>query len=108
MKTMEPVTLKIRWSQLFGEKQSDMADETRRQRWEEWKTLCAKQPDGKEFIEWWTDCDEACLGCIHRRGDWCGDQQLPCTVSPILTFSENLKGMACMGLNYKPGQMKMF
>lgn len=105
---MKPVTLKIRWPELFGEQQADMPDELRRQRWEEWKNLCAQQPDGKEVLQRWTDADEACLGCKHREGDWCGYQQLPCTVNPILTFSMNMKGMACMGLNYEPGQMKMF
>lgn len=104
----EPVTLQIRWHELFGEKQADMPDATRRERWEQWKVICAQQPDGKEFIEHWTGCDEACLGCKHREGDWCGYQQLPCTVNPILTFWYNQKGIACMGAGYEPGQMKMF
>lgn len=105
---MNPVTLHSRWIEIFGEKQADMPDDIRRQRWEEWKALCAKQPDGKEVLETWTSAEEACLGCKHREGDWCSHQQLPCTVNPILTFSMNMKGMACMGTNYEPEQMKMF
>lgn len=105
---MTPVTLNIRWHELLGETQSEMQDNVRRERWEKWKALCAQQPDGKEFIDHWTSADEACLGCKHREGDWCSKQQLPCTVNPILTFNYNQKGMACMGLNYEPGQMKMF
>jgi hypothetical protein len=105
---MIPVTLDIRWHQLFGDKQSEMPDTVRRERWEEWKALCAKQKDGKEFIDHWTDCDEACLGCVHRQGDWCSHQQLPCTVNPVLIFDYNMKGMACMGTAFQPGQMNMF
>jgi hypothetical protein len=105
---MKPVDLNIRWEELFGKTQADMADDVRRARWEEWKALCAQQPDGKEFIDHWTGCDEACLGCIHRQGDWCASQSLPCTVNPILTFTGNQKGMACMGAGFEPGQMNMF
>lgn len=105
---MEPVTLKIRWHELFGEKPTDITPEDRRERWEQWKALCAKEPDGKEIIEQWTAPEEACLGCKHREGDWCAKQSLPCTVNPILTYSMNMAGMACMGAGYEPGQMKMF
>ncbi len=105
---MTPVTLTIRWEELFGKTQADMPDDVRRTRWEEWKALCAKQPDGKEVVERWTTCDDTCLGCVYRQGDWCASQSLPCTVNPVLTFKMNFEGMACMGTGYKPGQMNMF
>jgi hypothetical protein len=102
---MTPVTLSIRWHELFGETKADMPDAIRRERWEQWKVLCAKEP---EIIEQWTNPEEACLGCKHREGDWCAKQSLPCTVNPILTYGMNMSGMACMGAGYEPGQMKMF
>lgn len=105
---MTPITLTIRWPDLLGETKADMPDNIRRDRWEEWKNLCAEAPDGKQIIEQWTECDEACLGCKHRQGDWCASQQLPCTVNPILTMGANMKGMACMGMGYEPGQINMF
>lgn len=66
---MIPVTLNIRWFQLLGETQSEMPDTVRRERWEQWKALCAQQPDGEEKMAPWINCDEACLGCVHREGD---------------------------------------
>jgi hypothetical protein len=102
---MTPVTLNIRWHELFGETKADMPDAIRRERWEQWKALCAKEPD---IIEQWTNPEETCLGCKHREGDWCAKQSLPCTVNPIFTYAMNMSGMACMGAGYEPGQMKMF
>lgn len=103
---MHPITLQSRWPDLLGETKADMPDNIRRYRWEQWKALCAKEPDGKEIIEQWTTA-ERCAGCIHKDNDWCKLQQLPCTVNPVLTYQYNMKGLACMGIGYE-SQMKMF
>lgn len=105
---MKSVTLTIRWPELFGETKKDMSEKVRRKRWEQWKKLCAEQPDGKEVIEQWTNCEEGCSGCMHRDGDWCNLESLPCTVNPILTYQYNMLGLACMGLGYQAKQMEMF
>lgn len=98
---MHPLILTSRWPEIFGETRADMPDDIRRQRWEQWKALCAKEPDGKEIVEQWTNIDETCLGCIHKDGDWCTREQLPCSVNPVLTFQYNMEGMACMGTGYE-------
>lgn len=97
---MDPVELTSRWHEILGNSQADMPDELRRERWEQWKTLCLQQKDGKEVVSHWTDSIENCTGCMHLDGDWCRFQQLPATVNPILTFSSNMAGMACMGVGF--------
>lgn len=98
---MKPVTLKSRWFEILGNKQDDMPDDIRRERWEQWKSLAIKKGgSSKEMAEYWTDTS-ACHGCIHKEGDWCRLQQLPCTVNSVLTFKENIIGMACMGDGYE-------
>lgn len=102
---MTPVKLTSRWLEILGNNRSEMPDETRRQRWEEWKALCLKAEDGEAVVKTWTDCSETCTGCMHKDKDWCRLQQLPCTVNPILTFDSNMIGMACMGAGFNQKEL---
>jgi hypothetical protein len=99
---MTSVRLESRFKELFGSVRSEMTEEQRRSRWEEWKQLCERQPDGKEVVDYWTNSEETCSGCKHQDRDWCKQVGLPCTVNPILTFKEGIIGMACMGVGYEP------
>lgn len=102
---MKPVTLGIRWAELFGEHKADMSDKLRRERWEAWKKLSCES-GYPERIEWWDTPEEYCLNCEHCDGDWCLFQSLPCTVNPITTFSNNDIGLACMGAGFRNKQMQ--
>lgn len=95
MEGLEPVTLESSWMQILGNKRGDMTDSTRRERWEQWKKIAVKN-GAADFVEYWGDTLE-CLGCAHLDNDWCNLSQLPCTVNPILTYRNNIMGMACMG-----------
>lgn len=107
---MIPVTLKIRWSELFGEPGEIQSDE-RKKRWEEWKKISIESGRrGKEMVKYWSkdNVDETCNGCIHREGDWCAYAGLPCNVNPVLTFQNNMIGMACAGVGYEAKQPTLF
>lgn len=106
---MKPVSLSIRWAELFGENPKDISPEDRRKRWEEWKVL-AIEDGGQQVVDYWArdNIDECCFGCKHHDGDWCKYSELPCCVNPVLTFRENIIGMACCGVGFEPGQLKMF
>lgn len=107
---MQPVTLAIRWHELFGDKPADINPELRRKRWEEWKALGMKSDaHGRRMVKVWSkDRDETCKGCAHRVKDWCNSFGLPCTVNPHLTFNDNIMGMACGGAGYEPKQLNIF
>lgn len=102
---MIPVTLDIRFPELFGENKSEIPPEVRRQRWEEWKHL-ALENGSKESIEQWTNAEE-CQGCRHLDRDWCKRQDLPATVNPYLTFRHGTVGMACYGAGYEAMQPEL-
>jgi hypothetical protein len=105
---MKPVTLSISWYQLFGNKQVEIPDNIRRERWESWKQL-AIADGGQKAVEYWSDASE-CNGCTNKNGDWCKLMQLPCSVNPILTFRDNMIGLACMGAgrNEIPKQLELW
>ena len=104
-KELKPVTLESRWFELFGNNIEEIEHDVKRERWEEWKQLSiAKGND--ELVEYWMTTD-ACDGCIHKDGDWCLSQQLPCTVNPVLTFQDGIKGMACMGVGKEEAEIAM-
>lgn len=100
---MKPITLTIRWHEMFGKQPADIPEKTRRQRWEEWKQLAADAGD-QEMVDYWSkdNIDETCAGCINKDGDWCRWSGLPCNVNPILTFNDGIIGMACLGMGYQP------
>lgn len=100
---MKPVTLGIRWEELFGKHEADMSDKVRRERWEEWKRL-GRSGAHPENVEWWSCPETICLNCEYCDGDWCGRQSLPCTVNPVTTFSNNEIGLACMGIYFRNKQ----
>lgn len=89
------VELTSRWHEILGCRREDMSDKTRRERWETWKKM-AINDGGQYIVDYWTDTT-SCQNCKHIDKDWCKLMQLPCTVNPILTFGENIIGMACMG-----------
>jgi hypothetical protein len=93
---MKPVTLEIRFADLFAK---GIPQEVRRARWEEWKRM-AIESGAEDCVEYWTDIS-ACLGCSERDGDWCS-WGLPCTVNPLLSFKYGMIGMACIGLGFTP------
>lgn len=95
---MNPVKRKTSWAELLGEKREDMPDKERRSRWEHWKKLAIKAGD-QEMVDYWTkdNAEETCSGCVHRDGDWCKSEGLPCSINPVLTFQYSIAGMACMG-----------
>lgn len=105
-----PVTLQIRWHELFGEKPVDITPEHRRKRWEEWKALGMKaDAQVRRMVRVWSkERDETCKGCAHRSKDWCLSFGLPCTVNPHLTFNDNIMGMACGGAGYEAKQLTIF
>lgn len=104
-----PVSLKMTWWELFGEKQVDMPDGQRRKRWERWKELAEQQGGkGPRLVEIWTDtssCHQDGGPCKHLCGDWCRYSDLPVTVNPVLTMRHNTIGMACMGIGYEPREV---
>lgn len=110
MSKYKDLSVGIRWPDLF---QKDMSPKVRRERWEKWKEIASGHDEqGREMVAYWSteNVDETCSGCIHRDGDWCKYQELPCNVNPILTLQHGQIGMACMGLGYqaKPEQLEMF
>lgn len=108
---MEPVTLQIRWPELFGEKPQDIRPEDRRNRWEEWKKLGMKaDAQARRMVKYWSNdnIDETCNNCAHKDKDWCTSFGLPCNVNPTLTFYDNLVSMACGGGGFEPKQLNIF
>lgn len=97
-----PVTLEIRWHELFGEGKGEISAGKRRARWEEWKSIAPA-----EAVEYWTD-GSACRDCVHKNADWCSIVELPCTVNPVLTFRHGMIGMACCGTGLTPRQPELF
>ncbi|MEO9884024.1 MAG: hypothetical protein ABJG33_00160 [Balneola sp.] len=93
---LPPVTLENSWEEILGKSRKDMPDVQRRERWNDWKNE-AQANDAQDFIDFWTDNQE-CIGCKHMDNDWCKLSELPCTVNPILTYRNNIMGMACAGL----------
>lgn len=88
-----PVSLEIRWPDLF---RREMSPAERHARWEEWKSISFQAGAGEQ-LSYWTEAGETCGGCVHRAKDWCDLQGLPCNVNPILTLRHGMIGMACMG-----------
>lgn len=107
---MQPITLTIRWHELFGEKPADITPELRRKRWEEWKALGMKSDaQGRKMVKVWSKGhDETCTNCAHKDKDWCAAFGLPCTVNPVLTFDDNIMGMACGGAGFEAKQLNIF
>jgi len=102
--TLPKVSLSIRWRELFGNTIHETSKEIRRARWDEWKSIGNKSGGrARQMVNYWSrdNVEETCSGCKHRDGDWCKLQGLPCNVNPILTFDNNLIGMACMGVGYE-------
>lgn len=108
---MLPITLTIRWHELFGEKPADIDPDLRRKRWEEWKALGLKaDAQARRMVKYWSvdHIEESCGGCAHRDKDWCNSFGLPCNVNPTLTFYDNILSMACGGAGYEPKQLNIF
>lgn len=99
MAEIKAVTLKTSWVDLFPSR-----NKINRDRWKEWKKLCIENGD-KDMVDYWTENE--CGGCEYQDDDWCARCNLPCTVNPILTFGENMIGMACCGLGYQNKQLKL-
>lgn len=97
---LKPVTLKIRWTELFGKKKSDMSSETKKERWQQWLNL-ANRDNESDLVEYWKATPETCLDCKNNADNWCSYADLPCTVNPILTFNHAIKGLACQGIGFK-------
>lgn len=111
-KNIPKVKRKTSWVELFGEKGSDMSEDVRRERWEEWKKIAIEAGE-QEMVDYWVkdNIEETCSGCIHREEDWCRSYGLPCNVNPILTLRSGIIGMACMGLGKEvepPKQLELF
>jgi hypothetical protein len=98
---LQAVEVSLSWRELFGNNES-LPGETKRHRWEEWKQLTRDTENGIEIVKYWETFDEICSKCESRIDDWCTFVQLPCTANPILTFNENIVGLACMGVGYIP------
>lgn len=93
---MKPVTKRISFVDLFGTMKDRVPAHIRMARWEEWKRIA-----GADIADYWFPGKE-CQGCKHLIGrDWCGLQQLPASVNPILSFRSGMIGMACMGAGYE-------
>lgn len=106
---MHPITLTIRWHELFGENPADITPELRRKRWEEWKALGNKtDAQGRRMAKVWSKSDEKCTNCAHMDKDWCNAFGLPCTVNPVLTYRHNMIGMACGGAGFEAKQLNIF
>jgi hypothetical protein len=107
---MHPITLLIRWHELFGETPADIDPDLRRKRWEEWKALGKKSDaQGRKMVKVWSKGhDETCTNCAHKDKDWCTSFGLPCTVNPVLTYQHNMVGMACGGGGFEPKQLNIF
>ena len=105
---MSKVKLKTSWYELFGETDSDYSESERQKRWEIWKKLAENEGE-IEVINWWTEDDGACRGCIHKNGDWCNLMGLPITINPYLTMKHGRLGMACMGAGkVQEAQLELF
>lgn len=96
------VKLKTSWYELLGEKQSDMPDDVRRARWNEWCELAKKK--NPEMYRYWQNsdgCEDGGKRCKHQDGDWCLLSQLPTSINPYLTMKHGMIGMACMGAGFE-------
>lgn len=102
-----PVALTIGWTDLFGDKDTAMTEQQRRDRWAAWLTLARK--DGQGGDQYWCSsegCDDQGR-CTHLRGRaWCSLAELPCSINPYLTFRYSMIGMACMGAGYQPVEVR--
>lgn len=98
--------LKLKWIELFGATGSVFTEDQRLQRWELWKDIAMRNGDA-DLVAYWTDGGD-CGDCryLDAAKQWCGSCGLPCTVNPIITFSEGLVGMACRGIGYEPPEGK--
>lgn len=90
------ITLKSSFAEILGRKDDVFPESVRRSRWARWLRLARRRKQSKVTADVWIKSHE-CAGCIHRRGAWCTLMGLPCTVNPILSFSNGIPGMACMG-----------
>ena len=105
---MKRVSLKITFEDLLGQRQADMTDAVRRERWDAWLRLAARR--SPDLIEAWTDVSACHEGgtCRHLDGRWCRLQELPATVNPYLSYRTGSPGMACMGAAHEvPGAQRM-
>lgn len=98
---LSAVEVSMTWRELFGNPEG-FSGEIKRDRWEEWKRLTIETENGLEKVNYWETFDEICSKCENRIDDWCNFVQIPCTANPILTFNENIIGLACMGVGYIP------
>lgn len=101
---MKAVTLNSNWADLFGKNSDELTPEQRKSNWEEWKRL-ANEAGDSDIVYKWTDCKETCSGCVYQNVDWCNYMGLPCSVNPVLTLKNGMKGMACMGTGYKKAEV---
>lgn len=104
--TRAAVKLESGWEELLGNGSADMPERERRTRWATWLRL-VRDEGKKEQAIFWSDAKECCWGCVHRRGGWCTNMGLPCTVNPILTMRHDVPGMACMGGGFTPKQLSL-
>jgi hypothetical protein len=88
--TTAAVALTSTWAELFP---AGAADGTHRARWAVWLRL-ARRKDREQAVMWARGHE--CHNCAHRRGGWCVQIGLPCTVNPILTVRHGMIGMACI------------
>lgn len=99
-----PVELMSSWAELFNT--TTMDSKMRRERWQEWRRIAIQEQDGEEIVRIWSTPSEVCHNCDNRDYDWCNHVGLPCTVNPVLTFQENLIGLACMGVGFEEKENK--
>lgn len=98
LQQVKPVGKGISWADLFGQTGSVFTAEERKERWEQWKNIAAQDKQGREMIEYWSDCKEACEGCRYLQNEWCEHSALPAKFNPVLATI----GMACLGVGYDP------
>lgn len=100
---LPPVQLKISFADLLGNNDSEITEADRRDRWQQWLALAAKNKYRLDIA--WTDTD-GCNGCQHLDGNWCSLMRLPCTVNPYLSYNYGMVGMACAGAGKSIGDQQ--
>ena len=83
---MIEVYLRISWSDLFD---TTMTSEIRKERWEQWKSLCEDKDDSIYYED-----GEGCEKCDYFNNGWCEIQGLPSGFNPLTRSI----GMACLGI----------
>jgi hypothetical protein len=91
------------FEQILGGEKDDYSPVERKRRWDKVMSF------NKRVKQRWADT-EMCVGCIHldEKEAWCGLQELPCTVNPVLSFRCGETGMACCGAGKVKREPELF